>query len=377
MIHQREGNFTVSTVACSDSCLDKATKIIRDDVLFYFRSAVSIILTILIATVGFTANTFNIIVYYKQGFRDSVNITFMALSVWDLSLCFFCGVAAVCSLIDTYFPLRYFNTLPIKYVYVAYSRGFTYILATSVTVYLSVERCACVVFPLKVRGIFTTRRVILVNVSIVMFGLACATPAWATQGTQWVYSPADNITHLVLWISANRRQIDLFLDTFNGMALPILAQTVITIGTGLMIHGIKKSSRFRNKADNLRMSSSGYSSKNKSLPTPNGKNTNFPKRGNTMTNKDIKLTKVIALLTLIFFACNLPVVMNTFVRILFPEVDIGKQQQNLFELLIVIVYQCILVKSTVNIFVYYYASSRYKRYFFTLFGRTITNEIQS
>ncbi|CAG5134898.1 unnamed protein product [Candidula unifasciata] len=357
-----KSNISVTTLACAGKCLDTTVKIISDNVLIYFRTSVSIVLSILVSVVGVIANVFNIIVYYKQGFKDSVNITFMALSVWDLAICFLSGVTAVLFVIEVYFPIPNYNVGSIGFVYVAYTRALMYILSTLTTVYLSCERCLCVLTPLKIKDIFTRPRTILVNVAIIMLGVASISPAWATQRTHWLFNPTNNITQLVLWLSANRRDIDLFIGTLTGMLSPIAAQVIITISSGFMIHGINKSSKFRNTT-NLERSRKTYNSKNESKIA----GTTFHKTMNMMTNNELKLTIVVVLLTIIFFVCNLPLVMNVFVRVFFPEVDIGKPQENLYELLYSLVFQCVLVKSTVNIFVYYYASSRYRRDFLSLY----------
>ncbi|CAG5134897.1 unnamed protein product [Candidula unifasciata] len=349
------------------SRLESTVKIIPDGVMFYLRTAFSVVLTILVATVGIIANIVNIIVYHKLGFRDSVNITFMALSVWDLSLCLSCEIIAVFYLVDAYFPLPYFNTLPIRFVYIAHITALTNILSTIVTGFLSLERCVCIVFPLKVKEILTTRRVILVNLTIVMFGVAAICPAWATQATQWVFNPADNRTRLVLWLSANRHEIDVFVDTFNGMMIPMVAQVLITISSGFMIHGINKSSQLRKRSSNYGSLGDTYNPQSKSLSKVAGSH-RLSKR-KTMTSKDVKLTKVVVSLTILFFTCNFPAIVNIFVRLLFPEVNVGKQQHNVYEFLFVLVYLCSLVKSTVNIVVYVYASSRYRRELLILFGR--------
>lgn len=340
-------------------------KVISDSEIFYFKTYFSMVLGILISSLGVTSNIMNITVYWKQGIRDSVKITFIALSMWDLNICLMSGLSSASYIIDIYFPSPDFSIISIQYVYFGYTRGFMFVLSTLVTVYLSIERSICIMLPFKVKYIFSASRVVLVNVIIVVFGLACYCPAWATQGVQWVFYPRINRTRLVLWLSHNRRDVDLFVDTFSGMVLPLVAQLLITVSAVFMIHGVRKSAKFRNQSNDVE--TPGTSCSNSVGISPSSKLHTHTK-AMTMTSKDIRLTKVVVLITIIFFACNLPVFVVAFLRLLIPDLDIGKPQQNLYAVVYAFVYFCGIVNSSVNIIVYYNVGTRYRHEFLRLLG---------
>ncbi|CAG5134895.1 unnamed protein product [Candidula unifasciata] len=337
-------------------------KIVTDDAIFYFKTCFLILLGAL-SSMGVTTNIMNITVYWKQGIRDSINITFMALSMWDLNTCLMSGLSAVSNILEIYVPGSDVSFIAIQYVYFGYTRGFMYVLSTLVTSYLSLERSICIMFPFKVKSIFTAGRVVLINFITALFGLVCYCPAWATQGVQWVFNPKNNRTRLVYWLSENRRDIDLFVDTFNGMVLPLLAQLLITISAVFMIHGVQKSAKFRNQTVDIKTPVISTSNRE---PPPISNASLSLKKSKIMTSKDIRLTKVVILITIIFFACNLPVFVVAFLRWLIPDLDIGKPQQNLYAVLYAFVYLFGVINSSVNIFVYYNVGTKYRQEFLRL-----------
>lgn len=340
-------------------------KIIPDDVIIYMRIFYSLVLGFVISSIGMTTNILNITVYWRQGLGDSVNITFIALSLWDFNISLFSFLTITCTVIDLYFPVPYVNVMSLQYVYVAYSRGLVYVLSTLVTVYLSIERCICIMFPFKVKDIFTTTRVVFINVFIAVFGVAFFSPVWATQGMRWAYDPARNRSRLILYVSSNRRDIDLFVDTFTGMVLPTIAQFLIIICALFMIQGVKKSAKFRNQVNHLNTSkSTTYNCKKESITTTT--KLKSVKISNITTNKDLKLTKVVTILALIFFVCNCPVFIVALLRALIPDIDVGKLQYNLYSVLYGAVYLFGSINASVNIFVYYNVSTKYRQVFLGL-----------
>lgn len=360
----RQRNATTTDSAIADSYSEWSGSIISDHVLFFCKTYLTIVLTSVVSSLGVITNILNIIVYWKLGTKDNVNITFMSLSLWDFGVCFFSVLASVCFVLDSFFPSPEVDYMIVLYVYIAYVRGFMYVLSTLVTVYLSLERCICIMLPFKIKDIFTKSTVILANVAFVLFGVLCIGPAWATQGTQWELNPSTNVTRLTIWLAVNRRDIDLFVDIFNGMVLPLIAQVLITVSAAFMIRGINKSAKFRQQTVNLekaRTSTDFTYDLSQTTKTSHALN-------KTMTSKEVKITKVVILLALIFFSCNLPVFLVAFVRAMVPELDIGKPQYNLYIVLYAAVYQCVLINSTVSILVYYYVSTRYREVFVTLFN---------
>ena len=93
---------------------------------------------------GMITNTMNIIVYYKMGFSESSNVSFMALSVFDFLV----------SLVSFVPKLLFTPVLRGTATVIVYMVGkliFVTVGGSSMmTALISIERCLCVLFPLKV-----------------------------------------------------------------------------------------------------------------------------------------------------------------------------------------------------------------------------------
>ncbi|CAG5132616.1 unnamed protein product [Candidula unifasciata] len=337
-------------------------------VLFYFVTYISTAINLILSSLGATANIINIIVYWRLGISESVNASFISLAVWTLISCCLSCLSEIIQAVDKFAPLADVNLLSLQYVYLGNTKAFFYVMMTFVTVYLSAERCICIIFPLKVKEIFTSRRVIIANTVVVLFGISCFTPAWATQGVQWTFDVGTNRTRLDIWVSDNRRDVELFVDACNGMALPVLAQILILVCTGFMLQGISDSTKFRQRYTKKETPRRGLNSREDVCPAEI--KANIIKRTTIMSGKDLKLTKIVVLLAMIFFVCNLPVFISSFLRALITEIRVNKQHNKLHALLYSLVLEFGVINCTVNILVYYNVSSRYRHEFLMLFSRS-------
>lgn len=349
-------NLTVTIIPYVDTQIVQLLRIIPDHMYYYVIIFFSTLFA-LFSLFGISANVLNIVVYWKIGVRETCNITFIALSLWDLNICVLSLLIVLWFILDTCHLLPHLTIVSIQYVYIAYTRGFLYILSTLATVYLSIERSVCVVLPFYVKEIFNNRCTVLINLLIIIFGLVSYCPAWSTQGIQWINDPRTNMTHIGVWLSANRRDIDLFLDTLKGMVLPVVAQGLILVSAGFMIQGIKKGSEFRHQAANI-MKSKSISATRRS---------NYIVKTQIMTRKDMKLTQVVVFLAMIFFVCNFPVFVIAFIRATILEIYTVRQENNLYAVLYLTVYLCGTINSSVNIIVYYFVSTKYRQKFRNVF----------
>ncbi|GFS24947.1 chemosensory receptor A [Elysia marginata] len=112
-------------------------------------------LTSIVAIFGVFSNTLNIIVFLRMGLRETTNVGFFALAVvdWLVSVCSFLSVAARLP------EITFIGESTISLTYYLVGVMFPCLgLGAWVTAVLSVERCICIVIPLKVKTIVTRRR---------------------------------------------------------------------------------------------------------------------------------------------------------------------------------------------------------------------------
>ncbi|GFO06658.1 chemosensory receptor a [Plakobranchus ocellatus] len=122
------------------------------DILFYVLVQV---VQLIFATFGIISNLINVTVYTKMGFSETSSITLTALSLADLVTELWLLLMAA-SLRPRYFGLgvRPLSVTLMNLLSTASNAVLGY--GSWITAIISVERCLCIVFPMKVRK-FTAR----------------------------------------------------------------------------------------------------------------------------------------------------------------------------------------------------------------------------
>ena len=120
-------------------------------VMFGYVNALA--LAVFTGAVGLVTNTANISVYLKMGFSETTNISFFALSIFDLLV----SASTVLAQITYNQPvsgMRLSSGVPISEIGIAACYVMYPCLGCSawITAILSIERCLCIATPLKVRG---------------------------------------------------------------------------------------------------------------------------------------------------------------------------------------------------------------------------------
>ncbi|GFS24157.1 chemosensory receptor A [Elysia marginata] len=115
----------------------------------YFALVNDLVLICSISTFGIFTNAANIVVFLKMGFVESTNISFFALAILDLLICVYTTIA---KLMYSPWLIRLHhnpNTVELGHavsMIVLFCGG----AGAWVTAIISLERCFCIMFPLKV-----------------------------------------------------------------------------------------------------------------------------------------------------------------------------------------------------------------------------------
>ncbi|CAG5123819.1 unnamed protein product, partial [Candidula unifasciata] len=82
-----------------------------------------------VTSLGLIVNILNIIIFIRQGFKESVNVSLFLLTISDLG-----------SLVFVFF---------------------LNLVTTGTTAWIAMERCLCIITPLKVKSLITSRRTVV------------------------------------------------------------------------------------------------------------------------------------------------------------------------------------------------------------------------
>ena len=157
---------------------DRGEGFISDSLRRLFETLNFSILQGTISVLGSIANVINIIVFSRQKFSDSVNISLLGLALSDLGALLTLVWMSVCfspllrSLSLTFDPVEV-QYLTAGWPHVCFARITSYI-----TAYVTLERCLCVTVPLKVKMIITPRRTTVTITLIFLVLFASVAPVY-------------------------------------------------------------------------------------------------------------------------------------------------------------------------------------------------------
>ncbi|XP_012940078.1 platelet-activating factor receptor-like [Aplysia californica] len=283
---------------------------------------------------GTIFNAINAIVFFKQGFQDTVNITLFFLAISDLGTLVNIFGMSIC-----YNPWFVQADLPIHYHDLSYlTTGWLSLcfarISSWITAFVTFERCLCIALPLKVKTIITPRNTVIVILGIYVTMIVSVAPVYYAIGLGPKYFPQLNATKIGLVYISNGVSIENVSLSINAFSQLFSFFATITC-TIILVHNLLLKSKWRQS------SSSAVQQKS------------FSKR-------DAKVVKMIVFISSVFIACYLPSAVNFIATVIFDEYGVLGRYQNMFVLTWVIFLCLVATNSTVNIFVYYNMSSKFR-----------------
>ncbi|XP_035828101.1 neurotensin receptor type 2-like [Aplysia californica] len=310
---------------------------------------VSVILGVFVCVAGLVMNSLSTSVFLRQDWRkNTVTVTLLSLTV-------------------------YFFTWP---------RSMFYDISSCTTVLVSLERCLCVVLPLKVNSLLTPRRVKMLLFLVWGVGLATYIPVFSSQFLVWKSDLATNMTVLTVGITSYRLKVETAHNIINTLFLQTVCQVTVVVNTVVMTSGLNRSKKFQKHSGNMRTAetsevSSPAAGQNDGEPPPpvhvsrlhrelrQGHKTTgeshelkgegkVAKKGKVSgTSAKYKRTiKVVSGVSCLFIICNTPLLVAVYMKNLAPGYDFGQKHQYEFLLTLDIVFLTTAVNAASNFMVY-------------------------
>ena len=310
--------------------------------------------------IGGPTNVINMLVFYKQGLKERVNLCLFALSLADLldwvHLMSVLGEQTVLQFTteEVYGPVLRFmfnNNL-------GGFHGFSWV-SQILSAIIATERCLCVLRPLRFQTLLKTRTMaaIIIVVYVVTVGLY-----FVVHMRYRIECIFDLITGTVNYVDINAdgtfrqgKEVPIFLDTFIfGIGIPSVVVTVVTTTTIITGMKIRQAAAWRAGTS----SASGHSSSSSLSISP----------------QEVALTKMLIGIAVLFVVFISPQVVFRFACLAFPEMDVGGRKQNFYVGVMWSLEIFMNVNSSFNFFVYYIIGTRYRETFWALFGRKKKSE---
>ncbi|XP_076440983.1 uncharacterized protein LOC143280235 [Babylonia areolata] len=293
------------------------------------------VLPVLVIT-GTVTNVINMAVFRRQGLDDRVNLCLFSLSLADLGYLLFMMAGKCHSLVSLVDPLKggYWKLRSINTVAGIYW-GFMNISAT-LTVIISLERCACVLAPLHAKLLIRVRTMAVLIVCVFVFGL----------GLYGLYNLRHSViarTHLsnskhstvyVLGFSLFHLQYRAVTDTvyYFSVAVPIISLLVVATSTAITATQLHLTVAWRKETAQQSVTDS----------------------------REVALTKMLVAISCVYVVCITPEALMPLMVLSRPEVQPVGRQADLFFAIISVMHALCAINSSVNFIFYWSLGSRYR-----------------
>ncbi|XP_059157005.1 uncharacterized protein LOC131941642 [Physella acuta] len=317
------------------------------------------ILYVLVSTFGILTNIINIRTFILMGLKDAMTVSFLLLSISDLSLSVvslvtgFGGVLYVSEFIfDDWFPVD-------PYIAGLFSTNLFIPLSAVValnTSFISVARCMCVSLPFYFRNIFQRKTATTTMIVSILFCVLVYSPVFTYMGVVEKFDPVHNRSRPSAWISPDRRYLkDIVWDILN-MAIPISTFAVIIVSTIIMARALTKSQKFRS-ANAQRNLPSGTNAAEKSRIKDN-----FSKKKVAgLTGKDRQVVLQVVVISLAHILCHTPTIVFILAGVIVPELTLGGRLSYLY---VTVGNVCMIlenINSCISLAIYYTYNSKFRQ----------------
>uniref|UniRef100_A0A2C9L001 G-protein coupled receptors family 1 profile domain-containing protein n=1 Tax=Biomphalaria glabrata TaxID=6526 RepID=A0A2C9L001_BIOGL len=294
-----------------------------------------------ISFVGVILNLLNIAVFFKQGFKDTINIPFLGLAVADV-----CGLISLIWMSICYNPLMVgalpaFSFIDIQHI----TAGWPHVCFTRIsgwlTAFITFERYLCIAVPLKVKRILTRKRTIIAVVFIFLIVIVSVVPVYVAI---YIAPRLEEDGALVFGIKyipdgANLENFSIYFSTF----LQLSSFAFVIVCTSGLVYKLNKKSKWRQAT-----SSAG--------------------QNEAVSNRDKKVVKMVISMAVVFIVSFTPVVIHMVAMLSKHDYMVGGRYQNLFLLCGTFVFNLEAINCSSSLCIYLKMSSQFKAVFLSLFG---------
>lgn len=317
--------------------------IISDHAQFYIDVYLISLGCTLVGCFGMVANVINFCVLTKQGIRDCVSLCLLSLTFTDFFVAAFMFAASICHVLVLLHQDFYIDPLAVNSI-LSWTWGMLFDISMLTTAFISMERCASVLFPFKFKNMVTFKRAFIALFLIYSVTISGYMALFLTQGLSEQIDPDRNLTRIKLWMSSNRETVEAYTNISVHVVYGTLCEILVTASTYGMIYGLRSSNQFRSKSANADSSNA-----------------------DALNNRNKNIVKMVTVLAAIFIACNVARLLFNYARLVFPEIMLGKEMHNTFSTFLRIMFFCDTTGASVNIVVYYIYKPSFKRIFLSLF----------
>ncbi|GFO26306.1 peptide receptor gpcr [Plakobranchus ocellatus] len=296
-----------------------------------------------ISIFGVIGNMLIILVYIRLGFSETIHASYVALAVSDLLSVLSVNWIAICNtpLINLLLNRLSIVTNLSQFIQITGARPHLVFSKTTalITAWISMERCLCVVFPMKVKLIITRTVNTVVLVMIFIIGCGPSMISYIAVRSELREDPLKNQTRLFFFVSGNDHPLNVSAYFLYYVAFPVFSWVVVIVNTTVLIIKLKQSANWRKQ--------------HLKFPTTSATQS-------TTSGRTNRVTKTVVIVASIFIACSLPFSLTFSAWTFLPEFYRKAKFRDLFLLNSSLVFLLSEVNSSVNIIVFTIMGARFR-----------------
>lgn len=359
MVKDFNSSFNGSTIATSDENfgqdatgndleISDRPRVSEDQLIIDVAHYLNLILTMgicaALSTFSVFSNILNMIVFVKDGFQVSINISLVALAFADLSSGLTLLWYTIC--LNPLFKKADLPFLPSEIE--PLTSGIPHAIAMNatgwLTAFITLERCLCVVFPLNVKDILSRTRTKVI-VAIIFIGvIGGQMPSYYTLRMGWRFVPERNKTLLGLYVIENSEEIDKITFYITNVTAPVLSFMIVIASSIILSIQLTLKSKWRQKSATAKPSDEKSGKQSASSLSP----------------RDWKVVKMITIIAIIFIISFTPYVLISTVMASEPQFRFYGKYRYIFSICVSIGSFLESLNASSNIFIYYTMSTKYK-----------------
>ena len=321
--------------------------------LYHLSLTTLVSLGLVVNIFGVTGNVLIIKVYSRMGFSDSTNISLVALAIADVGSIPPSIWGCVLNLLSIY------GQLPIATQSMRLIASWPHIALTRVTAcitcFISLERCLCVMVPLKVKSIITARRTVLILVMIYIVIIPPVSMMYFKWTIGWKFFDSENKTLLGVVVLRDSPMIDLVIKsggTYYCTFLPIATSTCVTVCTIYLTASLRKSKKWRDTITSSSISDGTKTEQDGSKPTKAG--------ASTRSSKEDKTVRIVIAVAITFVVSMLPLIGTNITKHIEKEWSSLGRYSMLYGIIGALSDLFENVNASINLIIYYKMSSKFR-----------------
>ncbi|GFO02492.1 chemosensory receptor a [Plakobranchus ocellatus] len=297
--------------------------------------------TTFLALCSVVSNIVNIVVFCRMGFDGSLTQNFLGLSIADCLYGCIWFILSIGLIIDHFGLWKSALSLQAFVKVGSAICSIPFFASITCTTVIAVVRCCSVVMPFHVKAVVTPRRQALAIIVLISITVVFSSYYFSCFRLDWQSNPQKNISFISIGACESFSMRLRILDYYRSVLI-YTSLIIISVCLCILIVSLRRSANFK------KVTSSAD-----------------PKM-----RRELQVIKTVTLVSAIFVLCNMPVLCMAFLRQNLPGFNFDGYMRRTFGILFMFHNVITLANSSVNIFVFYFSSSNYRKTFKGLFHST-------